>query len=265
MSAIKFVLALCLTVWLMPASALADVFSDIVERGSVKIGVSAFVPWTVVKPDGELLGFEVDVGEKIAADMGVKAEFRVYEWNKIIEALQKGEIDMIAAGMAITPQRALKVAFSNPYFSSGVTLAANIEATKDIDSIEALNRPEITIVTVSGTLSHSVATRVFDQAKLMAVSSAEEAKEAVINGTAMAYVASVPEARFLSLTNPEEVDLPLGKPLISSVAGFGVKIGEQNWLNFLNAWIASRQADKWLGSTYEYWFGTLSWQEEAGK
>jgi polar amino acid transport system substrate-binding protein len=265
MPAFKFVFALCLAAWLVPVSALADVFSDIVERGSVRIGVSAFVPWTVVKPDGELLGFEVDVGEKIAADMGVKAEFRVYEWDKIIDALQKGEIDMIAAGMAITPQRALKVAFSNPYFESGVTLAANIEATKAIDSLEALNQPQVTIVTVSGTLAHGVASRVFDQARLMVVATAAEAEEAVISGKAMGYVASVPEARFLSLTHPADVDLPLGKPLISSVAGFAVKIGEQNWLNFLNAWIASRQADKWLGSAYEYWFGTLSWQDEAGK
>lgn len=265
MPATKFLFALCLTAWLVPASALADVFSDIMARGSVKIGVSAFVPWTVVKPDGELLGFEVDVGEKIASDMGVKAEFRVYEWDQIIAALQKGEIDMIAAGMAITPQRALQVAFSNPYFASGVTLAANIGATKDIDSLEALNQPGMTIVTVSGTLAHDVASRVFGESDLMVVASATEAEEAVIDGTAVGYVASVPEARFLSLIHPEAVDLPLGKPLISSEAGFAVKIGEQNWLNFLNAWITARQADKWLSSTHEYWFGTLSWQEEAGK
>lgn len=265
MAAIKFLLAVCLAAWLVPASALADVFADIAERGSVRIGVSAFVPWTVVKPNGDLLGYEVDVGEKIAADMGVRAEFRVYEWDKIIAALQKGEIDMIAAGMAITPQRAMQVAFSNPYFASGVTLAANIEATKDIDSLEALNGPAVRIVTVSGTLAHDVAVRVFDQAELVVVTSAEEAEEAVVTGAAVGYVASVPEARFLSLTHPEAVDLPLGKPLISSAAGFAVKVGEQNWLNFLNAWIASRQADRWLGSTYEYWFGTLDWQAEAGK
>lgn len=265
MPVIKFLFALCLTAWLVPANAVADVFSDITDRGSVRIGVAAFVPWTVVRPDGELLGFEVDVGEKIAADMGVKAEFRVYAWDKIIAALQKGEIDMIAAGMAITPQRALKVAFSNPYFASGVTLAANIEATKGIDSLETLNRPEVTITTVSGTLAHSVAVRVFDQANLMVVTRPAEAEQAVISGEAAGYVASVPEARFLSLTHPASVDLPLGQPLIASAAGFAVKIGEQNWLNFLNAWIASRQADKWLGSTYEYWFGTLDWQEEAKK
>lgn len=265
MPAIKFLFALCLTAFLIPAVSLADVFSDIADRGSVRIGVASFVPWTVVKPDGELLGYEVDVGEKIAADMGVKAEFRVYEWDKIIAALQEGEIDMIAAGMAITPERALKVAFSNPYFASGVTLVANMEITKDIDALERLNRPEVTIATVSDTLAHNVAVRVFDQADLVVFASAAEAEQTVISGEAAGYVTSVPEARFLSLTHPTAVDLPLGNPLISSVAGFAVKIGEQNWLNFLNAWIASRQADKWLGSTYEYWFGTLDWQEEAKK
>ena len=263
MKAIKILSVLSLIAWLLPASALADVFADIQERGSIKIGVSAFTPWTIVKPNGELIGFEVDVGEKIAADIGVKAEFRVYEWDAIIAALKNGDIDMIAAGMAITPKRALSVAFSNPYFSSGVTLAANVEATKDIDSLEAMNKPNVTIVTVADTLAHSVAMRVFDLANLKVVTSAAEAEEAVIKGDALGYVASVPEVRFLSLTHPDTVDLPLAVPLITSVAGFAVKIGEQDWLNFLNAWIASRQADKWLGSTYEYWFGTLDWREGA--
>jgi polar amino acid transport system substrate-binding protein len=43
----------------------------------------------------------------------------------------------------------------------------------------------------------------------------------------------------------------------------GVKRGEQELLNFLNAWITARAADKWLSATHKYWFETLKWRERV--
>ena len=85
----------------LPASA--DALDAILERGTLRVGVAEFVPWTMKKGNGELVGFEIDMANKIASDMGVEADFRVYDWPDIIPALQKGEIDLIAGGMAITP------------------------------------------------------------------------------------------------------------------------------------------------------------------
>jgi polar amino acid transport system substrate-binding protein len=53
------------------------------------------------------------------------------------------------------------------------------------------------------------------------------------------------------------------KSLISYKAGFGINKGEQEWLNFLNAWITARTADKWLTVTHKHWFGSLGWRKEA--
>ena len=62
--------------------------------------------------EGGLIGFEVDLAKKLAEDMGVNVELRLYPWEQIIKALQDGEIDVIAGGMAITPERALQVNFT---------------------------------------------------------------------------------------------------------------------------------------------------------
>ena len=106
--------ALSLFFLIFPGLADADVLDDILDRGTIRVGVAEFVPWTIRTKSGELIGFEIDVAKKIASDMGVKPEFTVYEWEKIIPALQRGEIDVIAGGMAITPSRALQVNFSRP-------------------------------------------------------------------------------------------------------------------------------------------------------
>ncbi len=115
--------------------AYADVLDDILERGTIRVGVAEFVPWTIKTSSGELIGFEIDLARKIASDMNVEPEFKIYEWEKIIPALQQGEIDVIAAGMAITPRRALQVSFSQPVGNSGISLATNTNKTKNVSRL----------------------------------------------------------------------------------------------------------------------------------
>ena len=129
---------------LLNSTANAGTLDDILKRGTLKVGVSLFEPWTMKNGSGELYGFEIDVANKIAEDMGVKTEFSVYEWEDIISALVNGEIDIIAGGMAITPGRALKIDFSQPYASSGITMATNITMTQNISSLEDLDKPDTT-------------------------------------------------------------------------------------------------------------------------
>lgn len=240
--------------------AQADVLDNVLERKTLRVGVSLFAPWTIDAADNQLIGFEVDLAKKLAGDLGVDTELKVYEWDKIVPALQRGEIDVIAAGMAITPQRALTVNFSLPYMTSGVTLATNTGKTENIHSLEQLNQESIVITSVTDSFGHELSRTLFDQATQLPLATKEEAQQAVTSGRAHAYVASVPETLFLALDNPGTIDLPLGKPLVASKAGLAVRRGEQEWLNFLNAWVTARQADGWLDTNYNYWFKSLDWR-----
>jgi polar amino acid transport system substrate-binding protein len=46
-------------------------------------------------------------------------------------------------------------------------------------------------------------------------------------------------------------------------AGFGIKKGEQEWLNFLNSWVIARQADMWLSASHKHWFQSLQWRKDS--
>lgn len=247
------------------STAGADVLDDALERGSIRFGVAVFVPWTMKSDSGELIGFEIDVAKKIANDMGLEAEFKLYPWEDIIPALQSGEIDILSGGMSITPARALQVSFSRPLAESGVTLATNVEMTKDIERLEELNSAGVAIAVVNGTLAHSVTEKFFGKADLKVFTSGAEAGQSVVDGEAHAYLASLTQARFLSLNHPGEIDLPMSDPLIASREALAVKKGEQELLNFLNAWVTSRQADRWIATTRDYWFETLEWAEDVAR
>ncbi len=235
-------------------------FDQIREKGVLRIGVSIFTPWVFKDKNGELIGFEIDVAKKLSMDMGVTPKLISYDWEKLIPALKEGQIDIIIAGMAITPQRALKVNFSSPYATSGISLATNIEGTKDIKSVEELNRKSIKIGVISTTVSEGLAKRVFNKASIVVFQKSNEAEDAIVTGKIHAYIEAKPIPRFIALDHPEKVDVPLSQPLLATRAGFAINKGDPDFLNFLNSWIISRQTDTWLKSTHDYWFETFLWK-----
>lgn len=240
----------------------ADVLDKVLESGKLRVGVSIFEPWAMKKPSGELHGFEIQVAKQLAKDLGVAPEFKIVDWENIISSLESKEFDVIIAGMAITPKRALRLNFSIPYASSGIGIVANLDQTKNISSIGELNTSKSKIGAVSGTVSENLAKKVFYEATHKLFISSEEAINAVVAGDIHALVASSPTPNFVRLTYPKKVDVPLSKPLLSYKAGIAVNKGEQEFLNYLNAWITARETEGWLGAKHDYWFNSLQWKKE---
>ena len=99
-------------VGLLRRDAAARDLQEVLNTGTLRVGVTLYAPWAARGADGELVGFEVDVARQLAADMGVEAQIFPYDLDRLVPALESGEIDLIAAGLTITPERALHVNFS---------------------------------------------------------------------------------------------------------------------------------------------------------
>ena len=251
---------LALGVGLMGSQAAARPLQDVLNYGTLRVGVALFPPWTMRDASGELTGFEIDVARKLAEDMNVDVEFNLYPWDRIILGLESGEIDIIAAGLSITPERALHVAFSRPYATSGTTLATNLQTTSDVTSLDDLNDAFYTIAAIAGSAAEELARRIFPRAELQLYEDAETASSALVAGEVDAYLDNEPIPTFLSLENPSVVDVPVPEPLLPTPAGFAVVKGDPDFVNFLDAWITAREADTWLPTQHGYWFQTLRWR-----
>jgi polar amino acid transport system substrate-binding protein len=207
------------------------------------------------------LGFEIDVARQLASDMDVKVEILTYDVDRLIPALESGEIDLIAAGLTITPERALHVNFSAPYAESGIALATHLGLTADIDDVGQLDDPSVKLGAVEDSVAVPLARRLWPRATLEVFASAEAATAALLAGDVHGYLEDEPVPTFLALEHPDVVDVPLPRPLLVSRAGFAVMKGDPDFLAFLNAWITAREADTWLPTTASYWFQSLRWRE----
>lgn len=239
-----------------------SVIETIKERGAIRIGLSVFVPWSMRDKNGELIGFELDVGRALAKDMGVDAEFVPTAWDGIIPALLAGKFDVIISGMSITPERNLTVNFSDPYAFSGVTILANRELTKGF-RLEDYNSPDVTFASRRGATPTAVIQQIFPKAKLLQFDEDGAAAQEVRNGAAHATMASEPTPSMEARANPETLYVPFDQVFNATGEAFAYRKGDADATNFFNNWIRSRARTGWLKARHNYWFKTDLWADQV--
>ena len=84
----------------------------------VKLGTNAAFPPFEYVEGKDIVGFDISMGEKIAAGYGAKLEVVDMAFDSLIPALASDAIDFIAAGMSVTEERKKNVDFSDPYYES---------------------------------------------------------------------------------------------------------------------------------------------------
>ncbi|MBQ3276512.1 MAG: transporter substrate-binding domain-containing protein [Oscillospiraceae bacterium] len=115
-----------------------DRLDAILERGSITIATEGdWVPWTYHDASDVLVGYDVEIGERIAAELGVKAEFAETDWDSILAGVDSGRFDIACNGVDITPERSEKYAFSTPYIYPDAVLVVRSD-NEDIHSLEDL-------------------------------------------------------------------------------------------------------------------------------
>lgn len=83
---------------------------------TVRIGTeSTYPPYEFRDESGALVGFDVDLVDLLADRLAWKVRWVEMPFDALISALERGEIDLIAACLSCTPERAARVAFSDPY------------------------------------------------------------------------------------------------------------------------------------------------------
>ena len=112
---------------------------DIKEEGVLVVGTEGtYPPFTFHEGgSGDLTGYDVEVAEAVAEELGVEVQFEETQWDAIFAGLESGRFDMIANQVSITPDREQDYAFSEPYTVSSGVIVVN-EGDDSISSFDDL-------------------------------------------------------------------------------------------------------------------------------
>jgi polar amino acid transport system substrate-binding protein len=150
---------------------------------------AAFPPFTYQK-DGEIIGFDIDLIKAVGQELDKEVIIKDMAFDALLMDAQSGRINVIAAGMSPTPERAKQLNFTKPHLEQDplvvITLAAHTP-----QSIEDLN--DKAVVVNDGYTAESYMKKMQEQHPTIDVKSLATPAEsflALSNGRAYAYVSS---------------------------------------------------------------------------
>lgn len=231
-----------------------DLLAQIQQRGEIVFGTEGtWSPWTYHDENDQLVGFDIEVAQKVAEKLGVKATFVEGEWDGLLAGVDGGRYDSMANGVEITEERAQKCDFSDPYCY--IRTAIIVKSDDDsINSFEDLNGK-----TTANTISSTYATLAESYgAKTTGVDDLNQTIELLLNGrvdatlnaevTYFDYLKEHPDAniKIAALTND------------ASQVAFPVRKGDETATlrEALNQAINELREDGTIAEISEKYFGT---------
>jgi polar amino acid transport system substrate-binding protein len=86
---------------------------------TIRIGTDAtYAPFESQDSGGKIVGFDIDVGNAVCAELKLKCEFTNQDWDGIIPALNAGKIDAILSSMSITEERLKQIDFTDKVYNT---------------------------------------------------------------------------------------------------------------------------------------------------
>ena len=108
-----------------PASGAPSAMPDLPmagTAGTLRLGTAAVTePFSFVDGSHKVVGFDIELASRVAQKLNMKLEIVNMEFGAMIPALLSGKVDMIAACITVTEERAKKVLFSEPYYIGGIS------------------------------------------------------------------------------------------------------------------------------------------------
>ncbi|GGY11015.1 ABC transporter substrate-binding protein [Litchfieldella qijiaojingensis] len=162
----------------------ADTWESVKSSGELKCGAAIASPYVMKNPrTNDYSGFFVEMCREFADHLGVEATYVDTNWDNIVAGVQSGRWDL-AMALNETPERARAIAFSEPVSYYEVSFLYNKDNPKLPDSVsnlEDIDKADITIAVMSGTVQDKAVTGSLENANIMRLPGQDETRLAVMS------------------------------------------------------------------------------------
>lgn len=146
---------------MIPLTAAADTTLDrITDEKRIRVAVANEQPYGYIDSDGNLTGESPTIAREILRriDPDIRMEGEAVDWSELIPSLQDGDVDVIAAGMFITPARCEEVTFTDPTYVVGESFLVESGNPEDIEDYHSVSdNPDAKVALVAGTVEYNYA------------------------------------------------------------------------------------------------------------
>lgn len=233
-------------------SALAVTPEEIKAKGTATIGVQMDqFPWGFIDAKGQNDGFDIEIANMIAKELGVEVKFERITGQNRIPLLVNGNVDFLVPSMTITEERAKVIQYVIPYSSNDITVwgkkDADIKANEDLGKfVIGVNRGsafEPLLVKVAP--PNTQIKRFDDDATTV---------QALLSGQVDAILGSVTYGIVIKQAG-YDAQFDRKYKVADNFQGMAVRKGDQEMLDYLTDFVTRHTADGTLDTAYKKWIG----------
>ena len=225
------------------------------QRGSIRVGYySQTLPFAFLNDQGQVVGFDIEMMHELARNLGIRIELsHLKDIRQGPQMLSDGRLDITVGGRAITPLRALDVAFSDSYTQHTVgfmVVDSRREMFGSVNKIRAIEDLNIGMLDVS--YYKKLIQEMFPNAKLTTV----EGPRKYFKGKypdVDAFVFSAEAGSAWAMLYPGFTSVVAKDVKLKAPVGYALPKGQQDYVQFINTWLQLKKENMYLQSVYDYW------------
>ncbi|HTK91842.1 MAG TPA: ABC transporter substrate-binding protein [Verrucomicrobiae bacterium] len=237
-----------------PPGSLID---TITKRGILRVGVFADrLPFVFTTRDGHLVGFDVEMAELLARDLGVKVEFiQMQEVGaRVPRALATAQVDLVMTGFPVTAPRASQILFSEPYLDETLAFVVKDELRQTFSNWAAIRELGDFSVAIPELPYFIGAIKARAPAlKLSVLNSMKQIEAGLAKGTFDAVVLPAERGSVLSLLYPKYAVVVPEPGTVKIPLAYPVARHDKDFAAFLNTWIELKRRDGTIDALYGHW------------
>ncbi|MBD3919245.1 transporter substrate-binding domain-containing protein [Paenibacillus sp. PR3] len=224
------------------------------EKGKLVIATGDYYPFEYLDPDTKkLVGYDIDLGQKIADKLGVQVEWKEMQFTALIPTIQNGQADMAIAAMYITDERKKAMDMSEIYMKTGMSLVKR-EGDDSINSLEDLKGKKVGVK--AGATSETAAKELVEQGYDIKIVSYKDTTDYLLDLQMGRVDAAINDYLNQLGYNKQHAEAKLaivGDPFTEAGLGLAVKQGDTELLQVANDVIKELDANGEAKTMYEKW------------
>ncbi len=232
-------------------AAASSALQTVLQRGTLRVGdCLSFAPFGFKDKNANPAGYDVDIANRLATDLGVKLDVVDTTSANRIPNLKTDKVDVVFCNFTRNGERQREINFTDPYVVASEALLVR----KDSGIASAKDLPGKTVATVKGSTNADVLKEKGINVKTQEYDSSQAAILAVKQGQADTMIE---DSNFLAYQAKLDPQLKVTSDALVPLEynAFGVKQGDQVWTNYLNGFLFRLNASGGNKALYHQWFG----------
>lgn len=252
----KKVLLILALVFALAACTSTPAQEEVVEMETIVVLTSPdYPPYESVAADGTYEGYDIDLMEALAAEMGVVVEWKEQSFDGIVAAISANQGDMAISGMNVSEERKLSVDFSNIYKADGNLYQAVAKTADGLMTIDDLAGKIIGVQTGTvqeGAMNSIAATYGFE---VVSYATFNTIIQDILNDRVDALVIDSTNANTYAEENTDLMTFVLEAEGLDGKAGTAIAFPKgSEWVEKVNIALATLEANGKLAEIDAKWF-----------